>query len=201
MKHEALSMPVRIVAGLGVMFLVAVILQLTASRAPSPPAAEKRDPPKEGAFPDFKITSPAFAPDGDIPAKYTCDGANVSPRLEIQGVPPETKSLALLMTYLDQGSGNISVHWLMWNIDPKTTVLAEGAAPPGAVQGMNDFQRAKYLGPCLDKGNPRSHFVFSLYALDRLANVAAGTAAAAFIHQALDGHTIATALLSGYYGR
>lgn len=197
-----MSPPAKIVIlGMAAAALVAAGFQFGGPprQAPSPKTGGIL--PKEGAFPDFKLFSPAFVDSGDIPAKYTCDGANISPRLEITGVPPETKSLAIVMNYLDPASGNISVHWLMWNINPKAAILPEGVAPEGAVQGMNDFKRLGYLGPCLDSGRQRSHFVFSLYALNWLPSVATGANTGELIHAALAGHTIAATQLNGYYGQ
>lgn len=202
-----MNAPIKILlAGIGAAVVIAAIGRwsvITTALLPAPKHdTAAKVTPKDGQYPDFKLSSPAFSQDGDIPAKYTCDGANINPPLEISGVPSDTKSLALLMVYMDPGSGNISVHWLAWNIDPKTAIIPEGVLPAGAVQGTNDFKSAGYLGPCLDKANPsRSHFVFSAYALNRQPKTAAGASPAKFIHEALDGHTIATALLSGYYGK
>ncbi len=94
---------------------IAATFQLTGSHPPAARVAQKRSPPKEGAFPDFRLSSPAFQNEGAIPDKYTCKGANISPRLEVAAVPSGTKSMTLLMDYIDPASGNISVYWLVWN--------------------------------------------------------------------------------------
>src|SRR2546430_5502964 len=86
----------------------------------------------------ISITSPAFQAGGDIPAKFTCNGANISPELQISGVADEVKSLVLIVDDPDAPRG-LFTHWIAWNIDPKTTRVAENSAPAGAVQGTNDF--------------------------------------------------------------
>src|SRR5947207_5075184 len=86
----------------------------------------------------MKITSPALQEGGTIPEKFSKNGQNVSPELRIEGAPPEAKSLALIVDDPDAPVG-LFTHWLVWNIDPKTTEIAESSAPNGAVQGTNDY--------------------------------------------------------------
>src|ERR1700726_1831556 len=86
----------------------------------------------------MQITSSAFQEGGDIPSKFTCDGADVNPALRFEGAPAEAKSLALIVDDPDAPVG-LFTHWLAWNIDPKTSEIAENNAPPSAVQGRNDF--------------------------------------------------------------
>src|SRR5438105_1100759 len=85
----------------------------------------------------MSISSPAFANDGTIPAKYTCDGANVNPPLTFRGVPSSAQSLSLTLRDPDAPGGNF-IHWIVNGIAPKTAALAEGAKPPG-VQEANGF--------------------------------------------------------------
>src|SRR2546423_13662464 len=94
----------------------------------------------------MKITSPAFQEGGTIPEKFSKNGQNVSPELRIEGAPAEAKSLALIVDDPDAPVG-LFTHWLVWNIDPKTTDIAEGGPPSGAVQGKNDFGETSYGGP------------------------------------------------------
>ena len=111
----------------------------------------------------ISITSPAFQAGGDIPAKFTCNGTNVSPELQISGVPNEAKSLVLIVDDPDAPRG-LFTHWIVWNIDPKTTRVAENSAPAGAVQGTNDFGKRNYGGPCPPSGMHR--YFFKIFALD-----------------------------------
>src|SRR5439155_24564681 len=95
----------------------------------------------------ISITSPAFPAGSDIPAKFTGNGTNVSPELQISGVPNEAKSLVLIVDDPDAPRG-LFTHWFVWNIDPKTTRIADKSAPAAAVQGANDVGKSNYGGPC-----------------------------------------------------
>src|SRR5205814_9785035 len=86
----------------------------------------------------ISITSSAFPAGSDIPAKFTCNGTNVSPELQINGVPNEAKSLVLIVDDPDAPRG-LFTHSSVWNIYPDTTQMAENSAPAGAVQGTSDF--------------------------------------------------------------
>ena len=94
----------------------------------------------------MKISSSAFQEGGTIPEKFSKDGQNVNPELRIEGVPAEAKSLALIVDDPDAPVG-LFTHWLVWNIDPKTTEIAESTVPKGAIQGTNDFPGSGYDGP------------------------------------------------------
>jgi len=111
----------------------------------------------------ISVTTPAFQAGGDVAAKFTCNGANVNPELKINGVPNEAKSLVLIVDDPDAPRG-LFTHWIVWNIDPKTTRVAENSAPPGGVQGTNDFGKTKYGGPCPPSGTHR--YFFKIFALD-----------------------------------
>lgn len=97
-----------------------------------------------------------------IPVRYTCKGLDVSPELIIDGVPGNAKSLALIMDDPDAPVGTF-VHWVVWNIPPDTKKLTTGQVPPG-YQGMTDFRKRGYGGPCPPSGIHR--YYFKLYALD-----------------------------------
>jgi Raf kinase inhibitor-like YbhB/YbcL family protein len=112
---------------------------------------------------NLKITSQAFSHSGDIPAKYTCDGLDVNPPLTIEEIPPETTSLALIVEDPDAPSGTW-VHWIVWNISPATREIKEHSLPSGAQEGMNDFRKHGYGGPCPPSGTHR--YFFKLYALN-----------------------------------
>src|SRR6201982_953748 len=115
------------------------------------------------AAPSISISSPAFQAGGDIPAKFTCNGTNVSPELKISGVPNEAKSLVLIVDDPDAPRG-LFTHWIAWNIDPKATDIAENSPQAGAIQGTNDFGKPNYGGPCPPSGTHR--YFFKLFALD-----------------------------------
>jgi Raf kinase inhibitor-like YbhB/YbcL family protein len=111
----------------------------------------------------ISITSSAFQAGGNIPAKFTCNGPNISPELQISSVPNEAKSLVLIVDDPDAPRG-LFTHWIVWNIDPKTTRVSENNAPAGAVQGTNDFGKRSYGGPCPPSGTHR--YFFKIFALD-----------------------------------
>lgn len=144
----------------------------------------------------MKIESSAFSEMGTIPQKYTCDGADVSPPLQISGIPAEAKSLVLIVDDPDAPSGTFD-HWIAWNIDPGTKSLAEGVAL--SHQGTNGFRDTRYRGPCPPKGKPH-RYLFKLYALDATLNLKAGSTKAA-VEEAMQGHILAQAQLVGLYQR
>jgi Raf kinase inhibitor-like YbhB/YbcL family protein len=145
----------------------------------------------------FKISSPAFENNGHIPPKYTCDGANVNPSLKIENVPSNTKSLALVFDDMDAPRGTY-VHWILWNIDPNIKEIKENSVPEGAVQGMNDFKKHPYGGPCPPR---RAHkYVFKIYALDTLLNLNPNLTKKD-LEKAMEGHIISRAQLTGLYNR
>jgi len=143
------------------------------------------------------ITSPAFRTGEFIPSKFTCDGTDVNPALAISNVPPEAKSLALIMDDPD-APGGMWVHWVVWNIDPKTRDIGENSVPGGAKQGVNDFRKTPYGGPCPPSGTHR--YFFKLYALDVLLDLGSGTTKGA-LEKAMKGHVLAQAELMGKYRR
>lgn len=108
----------------------------------------------------MKIKSPAFENFKEIPARYTCDGENVSPPLLFIDVPERAKSLALIVDDPDATRGLTWDHWLIWNIAPRVASLGENEAPKGAIEGTNSFGDAGYGGPCPPKGS-KPHRFFS----------------------------------------
>src|SRR5437870_10066877 len=143
----------------------------------------------------ISITSPAFQASGDIPAKFTCNGANVSPELQISGVPSEAKSLVLIVDDPDAPRG-LFTHWIAWNIDPKTTQVAENSAPAGAIQGTNDFGKTKYGGPCPPSGTHR--YFFKIFALDTKLDLKP-SARRTELDAAMRGHILAQGELMARY--
>jgi Raf kinase inhibitor-like YbhB/YbcL family protein len=143
------------------------------------------------------LSSPAFQQHGIIPVQYTCDGKNISPPLTIAGVPPEAKTLALIVHDPDAPGGNWD-HWLLWNIPSDTKQIEEGQVPAWAVAGMNDFKQQAYGGPCPPSGTHR--YIFTLAALDSPLRLSSGARRQA-LEQAMDGHIIAKTELIGVYRR
>ena len=120
----------------------------------------------------LELASTAFAHNEDIPAKYTCDGENISPPLTWSGVPIGTEALALIVDDPDapdpENPQRTFVHWVLYNISPELEGLSEGTnegnLPTGARSGVNDWGNADYGGPCPPTG--RHRYFFKLYALD-----------------------------------
>jgi Raf kinase inhibitor-like YbhB/YbcL family protein len=151
----------------------------------------------------LQVSSPAFKGGQAIPAKYTCDGADLSPPLTWSGGPPNTKSWALICEDPDAPNGPFT-HWVVWGHPASVTQLAEGASSNGSLsqsarQGMNDFNRVGYGGPCPPPGKAHRYF-FKLYALDtELALKAQATKRE--LLKAMDTHVIAEGSWVGTYQR
>lgn len=145
----------------------------------------------------------AFANDGEIPKKYTCSGADLSPALSWTGVSPAAHSLALIVDDPDAPGGTWT-HWLIWNIPAHLTALPEGVPAremleTGAHQGRNDFHRIGYGGPCPPPGKTHRYF-FRLYALDTVLDLKAG-AARKELDRVMKGHIVSQAEWMGTYMR
>ena len=143
----------------------------------------------------ISVTTPAFQAGGDIPAKFTCNGANANPELKINGVPNEAKSLVLIVDDPDAPRG-LFTHWIVWNIDPKTTDIGENSAPAGGVQGTNDFGKRNYGGPCPPSGTHR--YFFKIFALDAKVDLKP-SARRAELDAAMRGHILAQSELMARY--
>ena len=151
----------------------------------------------------FRITSPAFTDGGGMPSKFTCEGQDLSPPLAWSGVPPGTKSLVLVVDDPDAPDPKAPrmtwVHWVVYNLPAASSALQEGAStalPAGARDGLNDWKRAGYGGPCPPIG--RHRYFHKLYALD-LVLPDLGAAGKAQVEKAMDGHVLAKAELIGTY--
>ena len=144
----------------------------------------------------MKITSSAFQQGGNMPSKFSCDGANASPPLQISDIPTEAQSLVLIVDDPDAPSG-LFTHWAVWNISPQTTTIGEGSTPKG-VQGTNDFGKSGYGGPCPPSGTHR--YYFKVFALDRELDLPVG-AKRSHLDSAIKGHVIAQGELMGRYSR
>jgi Raf kinase inhibitor-like YbhB/YbcL family protein len=149
------------------------------------------------------LLSPAFASRTAIPVRFTCDGANVSPALTWDEAPEGTRALALVADDPDAPL-RTWVHWVLYDLPPAGSALAEGVPaegtlPSGARQGRNDFGRIGYGGPCPPPGPPH-RYRFTLYALDAPLTLGAG-ATRAQLSRAMRGHVLDTAELVARYGR
>jgi len=134
----------------------------------------------------------AFANNNYIPQKYTCEGENYNPAIEVENVPVGAKSLALIMDDTESPNGEF-VHWVMWNI-PVSGKISEKSAP--GVQGLNSKKENKYFGPCPPNGVHKYHF--KVYALDANLDLPALTDKAALL-KAMEGHMLGSGDLVGRY--
>jgi Raf kinase inhibitor-like YbhB/YbcL family protein len=159
---------------------------------------------KEKTFMPISITSSSFPHNGVIPTRHTCEGHDTSPELLWTDVPADTKSLALIVDDPDApdpaAPKRVYVHWVLYNIPATSSGLPEGVAtedlPAGTQEGLNDWQRTGYGGPCPPIGNHR--YFFKLYALDTvLPDLKQPTKAK--LEEAMRGHVIATTELIGRY--
>lgn len=141
----------------------------------------------------MKITSSAFQDHGNIPSQYTCDGANINPPLTIAGVPEKAQSLVLIVDDPDAPKGTW-VHWVVWNIPPSTTEITENSVP--GIQGMTNFGKNEYGGPCPPSGTHR--YFFKLYALDKKLNLGS-KATKKDVERGMKQHVIGQAELVGLY--
>jgi Raf kinase inhibitor-like YbhB/YbcL family protein len=177
---------------LALLFTTALLMPATLG------AAEK------GEAMTFEITSPAFRHMGAIPALYTCEGKNISPPLAWKNLPKGTKSLVLIVDDPDAPDPAAPkftwIHWVLCNIPPKTTGLAEGAgnrpAEAGMLEGLSSWNRGGYGGPCPPIGTHR--YFFKLYALDTVLDDLLSPLKAE-VEAAMQGHFLGQAVLIGTY--
>lgn len=149
----------------------------------------------------MKLTSSAFNHADYIPRHYTCDGANISPPLNISDIPVGTKSLVLILEDPDVPryirEDQMWDHWIVFNIPPDTTQIREGDEPLGQ-HGIGTGHNLKYYGPCPPDAEHR--YFFKLYALDALLTLAEKSTKKQ-VEAAMEGHVLAKAELMGVYGR
>jgi hypothetical protein len=146
------------------------------------------------------IAATAFPPNGEIPARFTCDGEDISPALFFSGIPAKARSMALIVDDPDAPDPAAPrmtwVHWVVYNIPATATGLPEGAT--GLPSGTNDWKRSGYGGPCPPIG--RHRYFFKLYALDiLLPDLSRPTKST--LEQAMQGHIIEQATMIGTYQR
>jgi Raf kinase inhibitor-like YbhB/YbcL family protein len=151
---------------------------------------------------DINVASTAIKEGGMIPAKYTCDGANVSPPIEWSGVPANAKTIALIADDPD-APGRTWVHWVVFDLATSEKNLAENVPPQetiagGGKQGTNDFLKVGYGGPCPPSGTHR--YYFRVYALDKELRLDSKTTKGQ-LTKAMEGHILAQGELMGRYRR
>ncbi|HIE10059.1 MAG TPA: YbhB/YbcL family Raf kinase inhibitor-like protein [Kiritimatiellae bacterium] len=152
---------------------------------------------------EILVASAAFAAGDAIPAKYSCLGQDLSPPITWEKIPEGTRSIALICDDPDAPVGTW-VHWVIFNIPPDKTGLPEAVPadpklPDGSIQGINDFRRHGYGGPCPPPGKPHRYF-FKVYALDTVLDLGP-TATKQDVEKAIQGHILARGELMGTFQR
>lgn len=145
---------------------------------------------------DFSITSPAFEHMGPLPSRYTCDGEDISPPLQIWNVPQKAVSLALFCEDPDAPNG-VWDHWVRFNIAPSELDIPEGTFP-GDGSGKTTGTSLGWQGPCPASGEHR--YIFRVYALSERIDLPDGVTKAE-VERAMDGKILAKASLVGTYAR
>jgi Raf kinase inhibitor-like YbhB/YbcL family protein len=162
-------------------------------------------PPAAGGNATLRLASPAFGDGGDIPRRHACDGEEVSPPLDVSGIPDGTVTLALTVVDRDVPTPEAPVrsidHWVVWDVPANSTTVSfpEGAVPQGATEGANDFGQG-WLGPCPPPGSSAHRYNFTAYALDARLGLPASTDREG-LDQAIQGHVLAQGSLVGRYTR
>jgi Raf kinase inhibitor-like YbhB/YbcL family protein len=151
----------------------------------------------------FALSSTSFSREGEIPKKFTCDGADLSPELSWSSPPQGTQSFALIADDPDAPSGTWT-HWILFNVPATTRSLSEGVTrvdelPSGGRQGRNDFHKIGYNGPCPPPGKAHRYF-FKLFVLDKQLDAKPG-ASRQEVEQAMQGHVLVKAEWMGKYQR
>jgi len=184
-----------------ILLISSMLLLLTACQKeaePKPePVAKKLDVP-----PALTLTSTAFVDGGEIPRVFTCDSSDISPALMWSGIPDDAQSMALIVDDPD-APDQTWVHWVVYGIRTADSALTEGTPavpelPNGARQGLNDFGKYGYGGPCPPNGVHR--YFFKLYALDIVPNLP-DKATKQQLLDAMEGHILAQSQIIGTYSR
>jgi Raf kinase inhibitor-like YbhB/YbcL family protein len=167
------------------------------------PSGCRRTSINDGVPMTLQVVSGAFAQGEDIPRQNTCSGANTSPAISWSALPPNTKTLVLLVTDLDSRFRPY-VHWILYNLPPEPNTLPESlprteSLPNGAKQGTNGDPRIGYSGPCPPGSSPH-RYVFTLYAMDTALNLPSAPDKDQ-LTQAMQGHILAAGQLTGHFHR
>lgn len=148
------------------------------------------------------VSTDAYEAGGAIPVKYTCEGADLPPKINISGVPAAAKSLVLIFDDPD-APGGVWNHWILFDIPAATKELEEGYSPEGPVHaGANSWSRTSYGGPCPPPG-PAHRYYFRLYALDKDRLGLRGGSTREMVEKAMQGHVLegSPAIYMGKFGR
>jgi Raf kinase inhibitor-like YbhB/YbcL family protein len=145
----------------------------------------------------LQIISPVFRDGTAIPRQYSCKGQNVNPPLNIFNVPQKAQSLALILHDPDAPSGDF-LHWLVWDIPPRTESIAVNDVPIGAIQGRNGVGNNNYTGPCPPQGSGAHRYVFDFYALDTTVDLPSGGSRDQ-LETAMKGHILDKSTLVGVF--
>ena len=149
-------------------------------------------------LPEMKLTSSAFSNNGQIPLKYACEGDDVNPHLKITDIPEQAKSLAIIVDDPDAPFGTW-VHWVVFNIPVSGNELEiQEAQKPQGIEGVNDFGKTEYNGPCPPSGTHR--YFFKAYSLNSELDLKKG-ATKKEVEKAMEKHVVASAELIGLYGK
>ncbi len=143
---------------------------------------------------ELTITSPAFENNGSIPRKYTCDGDDVNPALKVKDIPQGAQTLVLIVDDPDAPMGTWD-HWIVWNIPP-TGTIKESSVP--GIEGLNDFNKHSYGGPCPPSGTHR--YFFKVYALDAELELDPNSRKED-VESAMEGHILGKGQIVGLYSR
>lgn len=184
-----------LIAILGIIIGAYYTVKNKSNSKPTQPIQQTQTPRQQAA--NMKLTSSAFENNQSIPEKYSCDGENINPPLVISEVPENTKSLSLIVDDPDAPAG-IWVHWIVINIDPKTTLISENTVPVNSIEGTTSFGKPGYGGPCPPSGTHR--YFFKLYALDTKLTLDQN-AKKEDVEKAMQGHIVGQAELIGLYSR
>lgn len=144
----------------------------------------------------MKISSPAFKDGGNIPVKYTCEGDNINPEIDIERIPDGTQSLVLIVEDPDAPKGTWT-HWILYNIPANTNVISEDTSP--GKQGISTSKQKSYVGPC-PPGKENHRYYFRLYALDTKIEQRDGITREQIDREIVE-HVIDTAEIMGHYSR
>jgi hypothetical protein len=182
---------------IGIMIPAAIVLTLAYLQFFGKKSSNQIETSRTNIISTMNLTSNAFANNGNLPSKYTCDGQKINPELLIGGTPQEAKSLVLIVDDPDAPAG-IFTHWTVWNIDPSARSIEENSVPAGAIQGMATSDGIGYVSPCPPGGTHR--YRFKLYALDTMLDLRGG-ASVSELSAAMSGHVVDLAELTSFYQR
>ncbi|HEX6375661.1 MAG TPA: YbhB/YbcL family Raf kinase inhibitor-like protein [Allosphingosinicella sp.] len=183
-------------------FLLACLLAVACSQqgdAAGKPVVLAIDRPETQASATFTLTSRDFMQGGAIPVRFSDYGDSLSPSLSWRGLPPGTKTLAIMMEDPDAASGRPFVHWLAWNLDPAAGGLSRGSVTFGARMGRNGRGNPSYFGP-RPSGRSAHHYHFQAFALDSELALKAGASREQLL-SAMKGHVLAKADLMGTFAQ